>query len=512
MLPTFTSLNTDNPLSDAGSGKSLKTLSAGTSEPTAVFAGELRRSALALKPEGTGRGESLPVSGNGLPPGFGNAQMPPEFAELPADELQTLFADLEDLARLSGHELNLTPIQALATRETSLVAEHPSMPLEPDVLDLREGWKGAGTPVAPVLVDYSKDLDLLQPDDLGASIKLTDISLRADGSIPPDALDPRVKLPPGLDLAPARETAVPVVASPAVLQRQAAGLAADGKATAIADSAAGTRAVADAAVQRSLQDGGVAADRPIAVSVEEKLLDAHDRRSRGPVLPVPSRESGGENAQQIRAPLLTTESVSRFETVGSLSEGLRQDAASLTRTSGSPVQFTTATTQPTGPQATTPELGLAQSNRTLTDTLATSVRDPSWGDRVSERVVMMANNRLQNAELRLTPAELGPLRVKVSMEDGLANVSFVATHSATRDALEQAMPKLRSMLEEQGINLGQSSVDEQATGGAFGQDSDTDSGTQAASADAEPQSGERAESAEPETTRRTSSGLLDTFA
>ena len=53
---------------------------------------------------------------------------------------------------------------------------------------------------------------------------------------------------------------------------------------------------------------------------------------------------------------------------------------------------------------------------------------------------------------------MGPLRVRLSIEGGEANVAFVAQHSITRDAIEQALPRLREMLAENGLSLGETSV------------------------------------------------------
>ena len=87
------------------------------------------------------------------------------------------------------------------------------------------------------------------------------------------------------------------------------------------------------------------------------------------------------------------------------------------------------------------------------------VQDPAWDRAVSERVVMMAANKIQTAEIRLTPAELGPLRIRVAVEDGAAQVSFVAQHAVTRDVLEQALPRLREMFTDTGLQLGDARVD-----------------------------------------------------
>jgi len=88
-----------------------------------------------------------------------------------------------------------------------------------------------------------------------------------------------------------------------------------------------------------------------------------------------------------------------------------------------------------------------------------AVQDPAWDRAVSERVVMMTANRVQTAEIRLTPAELGPLRVQVTLDDGAAHVTFTAQHAVTRDALEQALPRLRDMFTDTGIQLGDARVD-----------------------------------------------------
>ena len=90
--------------------------------------------------------------------------------------------------------------------------------------------------------------------------------------------------------------------------------------------------------------------------------------------------------------------------------------------------------------------------------LAVAVSEPGWGKAVSERVLLMANNKLQSAEINLTPAELGPIRVKLAIEDGCANVTFQAQHALTRDAIEQALPRLRELLAENGLMLGDTEV------------------------------------------------------
>jgi flagellar hook-length control protein FliK len=145
-----------------------------------------------------------------------------------------------------------------------------------------------------------------------------------------------------------------------------------------------------------------------------------------------------------------------------------------------------------------------------TDLIGTSVRDSAWGERIGERVLMMAGNQLKTAEIRLTPAELGPLRVQVSVDDGAANVTFHAQHAVTREALEQALPRLREMLAENGLSLGQADVSEQgvAQGNKDGESDVRVSGEATDEAhDAVPDDDHRAAAR-----ATTSNGLVDTFA
>lgn len=93
-------------------------------------------------------------------------------------------------------------------------------------------------------------------------------------------------------------------------------------------------------------------------------------------------------------------------------------------------------------------------------TIDVPVKSSGWGEQIGERVLLMTNNRLQSAEIRLTPAELGPVRVRLAVEDGAANVTFLAQNAITREALEQAMPRLRELLAENGLTLNQADIAE----------------------------------------------------
>lgn len=89
------------------------------------------------------------------------------------------------------------------------------------------------------------------------------------------------------------------------------------------------------------------------------------------------------------------------------------------------------------------------------------LQDAAWGDALSDRVLFMTGQKIHNAEIRLNPAELGPITITVSVDDGVADVTFTAQHAAAREAIELAMPRLRELLSENGLQLGDASVAEQ---------------------------------------------------
>lgn len=82
----------------------------------------------------------------------------------------------------------------------------------------------------------------------------------------------------------------------------------------------------------------------------------------------------------------------------------------------------------------------------------------AFADDVGDRVVWMLGRAESKAELVLTPPTLGKVEVSINLSGDQTTAQFVASSQAARDALEQAMPRLREVLQQAGISLGQTSV------------------------------------------------------
>jgi len=91
---------------------------------------------------------------------------------------------------------------------------------------------------------------------------------------------------------------------------------------------------------------------------------------------------------------------------------------------------------------------------------------------MKQQLITMVSQGIQHAEIRLDPPELGHMLVKIQVHGDQTQVQFHVTQTQTRDLVEQAMPRLRELLQEQGMQLADSHVSQGGQGerreGGFG--------------------------------------------
>ncbi|MES3024467.1 MAG: flagellar hook-length control protein FliK [Pseudomonadota bacterium] len=112
-----------------------------------------------------------------------------------------------------------------------------------------------------------------------------------------------------------------------------------------------------------------------------------------------------------------------------------------------------------------------------TDKVAARVGTPGWNNQVGQRIVWMVAGKEQSASLTLNPPELGPMQVVLSVTGDQTSITFSSAQPEVRQALENALPRLRELMNESGIALGNASVnagmpDAQAGAGARGDGGD----------------------------------------
>ncbi|MFZ2301254.1 MAG: flagellar hook-length control protein FliK [Gallionella sp.] len=95
-------------------------------------------------------------------------------------------------------------------------------------------------------------------------------------------------------------------------------------------------------------------------------------------------------------------------------------------------------------------------------TISSPLNSNGWAGEFSQKITWMGTQQNQVAELHLNPPNLGPLDVVLKISDNQATALFTSPHSAVRDAVENALPKLREMLADNGIMLGNTMVSDQS--------------------------------------------------
>ena len=130
------------------------------------------------------------------------------------------------------------------------------------------------------------------------------------------------------------------------------------------------------------------------------------------------------------------------------------DAAALEEPAAAP-----QTTAPLTAPVQQASLAMAQAiTGAPTDRIAARVGTPGWDNQVGQKIIWMVAGKEQTASLTLNPPDMGPMQVVLSVTGDQASVTFTAAQPEVRQALEAAMPKLREMMSESGIALGNASV------------------------------------------------------
>lgn len=133
-----------------------------------------------------------------------------------------------------------------------------------------------------------------------------------------------------------------------------------------------------------------------------------------------------------------------------------------TRDAGQPdvapkdLQVTAPNTAPVQQQS----LALANVASGAGDKIAARVGTPAWDNQVGQKIVWMVAGKEQSASLTLNPPDMGPMKVVLSVTNDYATVTFSSATPEVRQALEDAMPRLREMMNESGISLGNTSVND----------------------------------------------------
>ncbi len=94
----------------------------------------------------------------------------------------------------------------------------------------------------------------------------------------------------------------------------------------------------------------------------------------------------------------------------------------------------------------------------------TAFGKPEWGSAVNQRIVWLANQEVSSARIIMDPPELGPIEVQLKLKGDQSQVFFYTHNQGVKEVLESALPKLRTLFEENGLALTDAGVHDHSEG------------------------------------------------
>ena len=108
------------------------------------------------------------------------------------------------------------------------------------------------------------------------------------------------------------------------------------------------------------------------------------------------------------------------------------------------------------------ESALRQVDAKLHMAVEAPVRSPVFAQELGDKMIWLAGRQSQVAEMVLNPPQLGSLEVRLTLSGSEAGAQFYSANPVVRETIESALPRLRDMLAQAGINLGEANVRDQS--------------------------------------------------
>lgn len=98
------------------------------------------------------------------------------------------------------------------------------------------------------------------------------------------------------------------------------------------------------------------------------------------------------------------------------------------------------------------------SGRPAMSQMALPMGHAQWSGEFGDKLVLLSSRGEQVAELVLNPPSMGSVDVRLNLSGSEAGAQFYSPHPAVREAIEAALPRLREMLADAGLSLGETLV------------------------------------------------------
>lgn len=86
------------------------------------------------------------------------------------------------------------------------------------------------------------------------------------------------------------------------------------------------------------------------------------------------------------------------------------------------------------------------------------LQTPRFAEGFGQQVVVLAQNGIQQAQMSLNPPELGPIDVRITFHQNEASVQIAAASGLARETIQEALPRLRELMDSAGVRLNDAGV------------------------------------------------------
>jgi flagellar hook-length control protein FliK len=260
-----------------------------------------------------------------------------------------------------------------------------------------------------------------------------------------------------------------------------------------------------AQVDTAAMIGAMQASSPVSTAAADNSAPALPAGSPSNPIAGASGLTAGNSEVASALPALAAAAASTAQVVSTIAAGVAADKKSQADSTDG-ANASTADAAGAAQLLNTQGTPHAETNAVPTFRVNAPVDSPDFSQNVANHVSTMFDSNVNSAKLQVNPAALGPIEVRISIQGDHAQV-WMASHSAmTRDALQEAAPKLREMLNSQGfaqvsVDISQRSFQERApTAHAYEWNSESSGASSAAPRGAA------------SVTSRVPSGMLDAYA
>jgi hypothetical protein len=96
--------------------------------------------------------------------------------------------------------------------------------------------------------------------------------------------------------------------------------------------------------------------------------------------------------------------------------------------------------------------------------LSVPFNQSGWGENLGRQLSLLLAKNMDSAQIQLDPPELGPLVVKIQINQDQVSLQFTSGHAVVREALEQSSQRLQQMFNDEGLELMDVGVFDQKSG------------------------------------------------